>query len=1163
MTALIDRTLRNYRILDRLGQGGMATVYLARTLKARRGLSEGAEVAVKVLHPHLAADEDIQRRFRREAGLGLVLKHPRIVTVHDVGSERVDGKVVHYIVMEVLRGRTLRQLLDARGRLPEREVIDIGRQVAEGLAEIHQRGAVHRDVKPSNIFVDEAGQVKIADLGLSRLQEPSTEISLPGTILGSVGYAAPEQMGAEPVGPAADLYAFGVTLYELASGKNPFAGVDLRSTLSAHQRLAPPRLGDVAPGISYFLEQVILALLQKEPAARLQPASRVARIFEERERSEWWWEMVRGEGTATQRLGARSQFKVHRRSRVYGRDAELDKLRDGLKTAVVGRTGTVSIVVGEAGVGKSRLVDAAIETSDPEVQRARVVVSRFLDLATPLPYFPLNEALLKGFDLKSRGRDERRARLPDVLRAHLPERSVLADAFATWITDDEPETTGWIESEAVPALYAEVFRTMSVRSPLVLVVEELQWADRGSLRVLEALIRSMAAFPIALILTTRPTGVEPDGDSAAAPFFEGVLARPATTSVHLERLDVAAVRSIVRDLGVPDDSIQPLTARLHAASEGNPAFLFAIVEDLRARGAFGDIDPRTLQDLAIPSSIMDLLTRRLDELDETERRFLEFASIIGPRFKMEPVVEGLGLDLVTASEVVGRLTRRHRLLRAFDQAYRFDHHLLRERIYREAPPERRREDHRVVARLLARAASDPAAPSRDAYEAGVHFSLGEEHVEAARYLVGAVRFLVRRSLHERAHRLATRAREHLEAIPDGALGLTARERYAVYEVLAEVSGHLNLRDRQGEALTRAGRIAHDAGDDRMIAESEVLLARHGGATARFFAALQHASNARAAAIRAEDPQLHAAALRVEAAILRTLGQTDYDDLLRESDALAAAAGDETGRAFGLLLLVQLYLATDRPEDALETAKHALSLFKRLKDLRGRGRALFHLARVYREFGDVIRATRAIDASLRIATANSDRGLEGRCLYLKGEILMRRRAYAEAEEFLTRGLEQLDAAADRTLEVYALVAIALLLSARGNPRRDPARATVHATRAVTIAQQLRLSRQEAYAYAVLAFTYLAAGRNEFALAVSRKGMRFLEQQATGRKRAAEITFIHYRCLKQLGRTEEARKQLQRARELVMERAEEIKNPVFRRAFLENDLFNVAVQRETRG
>jgi len=1160
---LEDRTIRQYKILRRLGEGGMGTVYLARVQKARKGLEPGGKVAVKFLHPHLATNEDILRRFRREAGLGLAIRNPRVMATYDVGSEKVDGNTVHFLVMEYLPGQTLRQLLDDEGPQPEPRVVSIGRQICEGLAEIHSRGMVHRDIKPSNVFLDSDGEAKIGDLGLSRLLEPDTEISIPGTFLGSVAYAAPEQLEAEAVGPAADLYSLGVTMYELASGKNPFAGADLESTMNAHANLTARPLGEVAKHVSYFLERFVLALLDKDPESRLQPAERLANILERREQSEWWHQFVRGDVHAAHLLPARQQLKVRRETRVYGRAAELEQLTDVLRTAAVGRSGRAVVLVGEAGVGKSRLIDAALEAAETERFGVRAAVSRFLDLAAPVPYYPLNEALLMALDLKGKPRAARRQTLPKQLREYLPERRAFAEAFAALIDDKDEAALESLPREAIPALYAEAFRTISIKTPLIVVLEELQWADRGSLRALDLMVGSIGAFPLALVLTTRPETVAADPEQLPpAAFIDSLRDIPEAASIHLDRLDRDAVLQIVRDLGVPTEAASALATRLHTASEGNPSFLFELIDDLQRRDDLRDVTREELKALPIPSSIVDLFRSRLADLDPEARTFLDFASVFGPRFKLEPVIEGLELDLVTAFEIVGRLSDRYGLIRAFDQAYRFDHHVLRDRVYRELSDKTRRRYHLTVAKILAREIDDPMAPSRAAYEAGIHFSLAESHREAARALLGGARYLVERNLYERAERLAQNAVAHAEILESRGTKLPDDVLFRVYKQHGLVTGHLGKRESEARSLRLASAAAHRLDDDRLIAQTEVLLASFASSTARVMAALQHAEQARSAASRSGDKALLAAAMRVEAGVLRALGETDTEDLLRRAEDLAREAKDKSGLAFGLLLLGQLYLDTDRPMLALETLKEALRVFERLGDERGRGRSFFQLARLYRQLGDLARANKSVDAAVSIASFRSDQLLLARCLYLQGDLAMRVRKYDEAREKLEKAAAMLEHDDDRAHETYAHVALALLLCAKRFEGRDPDRAIEHAMRAVELAHQRGLARPEAYAYTALAVAYLAKGAPRFAIAVSKKCLRFLESQDAGRKRTAEVLFVHYRCLTALGRKKEAKEYLKRAHELVLARADEIDQPVYRRSFLKNDLFNAAVLRSAK-
>ena len=174
--------------------------------------------------------------------------------------------------------------------------------------------------------------------------------------------------------------------------------------------------------------------------------------------------------------------------------------------------------------------------------------------------------------------------------------------------------------------------------------------------------------------------------------------------------------------------------------------------------------------------------------------------------------------------------------------------------------------------------------------------------------------------------------------------------------------------------------------------------------------------------------------------------------------------------------------------------------------------------------------------------------------------MRRRRFEEAESSLRRAVGGLEEVGDQPFRVYALAALALTRAARGNPRRDVEAALRAARQARALAAELRIARLEAYAYAVLAFVHLAGDRPAFALAVVRKALRFLQDRPVGRKREAEIRFLHYRCLRRVGRDREAREELRRARDLVLQRARTIRKPAYRHAFLRYDPFHVAVLRK---
>jgi serine/threonine protein kinase len=209
---LTGKHLSNYKILGKLGKGGMATVYKAHELSLNR------VVALKVLSPRLSEDTEFIKRFQREAQAAAKLNHPHIVQIYAIGEE----KGIHYFAMEYIKGKTLAHLKKEEGTLTAARAIPIIKQVAEALGEAHKVGLVHRDIKPSNIMMDASGRAKVTDFGIAYVAEAKTKLTREGSIIGTPEYLSPEQCEGKPLDGRSDIYSLGVTLYEMLSGKTPY-----------------------------------------------------------------------------------------------------------------------------------------------------------------------------------------------------------------------------------------------------------------------------------------------------------------------------------------------------------------------------------------------------------------------------------------------------------------------------------------------------------------------------------------------------------------------------------------------------------------------------------------------------------------------------------------------------------------------------------------------------------------------------------------------------------------------------------------------------------------------------------------------------------------------------------------------------------------------------
>jgi predicted Ser/Thr protein kinase/membrane protein YdbS with pleckstrin-like domain len=259
-----------YRLIAPLGEGGMAAVYCARDLRLNR------EVAVKVLRDELTRDPDFLGRFEREAQVVASLSHPNIVPVYDVGEEQGS----RFIVMEYVRGRTLKEAIEAGGPFSADRAVEIMLCVLDALTHAHERGLIHRDVKPQNILIAPSGDARLADFGIAHLVDSSSTRT--AAILGSAHYLSPEQARGAEATPASDVYACGIVLFEALAGYPPFNGPNALAIANHHVHTPPPSIrelrGDVPAAVANSIERA----LAKDPAARYPSAAEFAAALQPR-----------------------------------------------------------------------------------------------------------------------------------------------------------------------------------------------------------------------------------------------------------------------------------------------------------------------------------------------------------------------------------------------------------------------------------------------------------------------------------------------------------------------------------------------------------------------------------------------------------------------------------------------------------------------------------------------------------------------------------------------------------------------------------------------------------------------------------------------------------------------------------------------------------------
>jgi tetratricopeptide (TPR) repeat protein len=695
-------------------------------------------IALKVLRLDRVEDPREMGRFRHEAQWAARLRHPNIVAIQDWGQ----GEGCLYIAMELIRGASLRTLLRQKGKLAQDQALSVAGQVLTALRVAHEHHLIHRDIKPENLLLQEDGTLKVLDFGVAKL-EGGTLLTRADEILGTVEYMAPEQVLGDKLSPAVDLYATGVLLYEMLTGALPFTG-ESPATLVYHQLNEDPRPPSfLNPAVSRSLDRFVLRMLDKLPENRHGSAASALEALEEIRQRHRLAELP---GTVLSPEPETPEEELRTRNfqpRFVGRQREFDLLAGHFNALDKG--GKVVFLCGEAGVGKSRLVEEVGAYAERNGGRF-IHGNCFFEHALG-SYMPFLDALGNLFSKTQNGlSDDERRTLARLLARESPELAILAEQSGTTARELRAGFTATFGSEEDSEarrqrLFDTVFNllaTAAASQPLVIALEDMHWADEGSLHLMHYLIRQIGEVPLLCLATYRPEELAADERL----FSLGKLltqfgAENLVQEVRLERLDRDSLFQLARSIFLEADFSEEFGDFLYAHSQGNPFIGVETLKLLRhqqvlyCESGIWSVQA-DLSSVGVPDRVNSLIMRRLDQLEPELRELLQLGSVIGQRFTSRLLQEVSGMARITLLKALFRLEKQHRLIAAADGSYEFSHAKIREVLYREIPWELQREYHRIIAVILEERRRQGEAVE-DA-ELGHHLYRAEEFARSLSYL---------------------------------------------------------------------------------------------------------------------------------------------------------------------------------------------------------------------------------------------------------------------------------------------------------------------------------------------------------------------------------------------------------------------------------------------
>ena len=688
-----------YEIEEMLGSGGMGDVFRAHDLET------GQSVALKCLSAgrrdasHTLSNPTVGR-FRREFNVMMRLRHPHVVEVRDFGW--LDSGQP-FLVMEMVRGQTLSQALhivqqNTSNAMPDTLSIEhwhkaIWLQLCEALSSIHQNDMVHRDIKPGNIMLEEsnegvdgiAGQpiyLKLMDFGLASFSQDSMDLTKTGSLIGTASYIAPEQALGQRIDRRTDLYALGVLMYEMVTGRALFKAEQPWAIVRMHIEAVPVPPVFLNPALPSYINAIILNLLSKRPDQRFNSADDVVEALRMKHMPE---AVLAQAKAASERAG------------LLGRTAEFKKLRATCERAWKQSQMLCVTLEGEAGLGKSYLLNALVSWAK---QTQASVMSGVCAETARMPYGAVAEAI--STHLISRRQDKIRNQLLRNIKSEIARIVPEISGARPNPSEIQPNPT---QSQArLFGAVAQLMARITAHKPVLWIIDDAQWLSDDALEMLAFIAKRNVATPLCVVLSQRP-----DANTIAAQRRNLEIA----ARVQLTPISESDVRRLAQEvLGqrASPNAIDVIVTR----ADGNPLFIQELANMIKAAHTSDEAMESVTQTthLPVPVRIARVMATRLTEINDEQRDLLNWAAISGREFDLDVLAQAAQQNADDWAAVIDALLKRQLLQEkrvAGRETYRFAHQQLRDVVYDRLQSATRRHMHGAFATVLEH--NERAAPA--------------------------------------------------------------------------------------------------------------------------------------------------------------------------------------------------------------------------------------------------------------------------------------------------------------------------------------------------------------------------------------------------------------------------------------------------------------------